>query len=78
MLTVELTVLGIACLGLNAGRRAKCAFDAMMAMKKIEIVAIEAARLGASRTLPHTLPLEVTLVSLAAVSAQPFQWLSAK
>ena len=66
VLTVESTVVGIPCIGLNGGPHfkhseafsfqistadpdrasAKRAFDAMMTMKKIDIAAIEAARLG--------------------------------
>lgn len=54
MLTVEFTVLGGACLGLNGGpafkhpdpAAAKRAFEAMMTMRKIDIAAIETARRG--------------------------------
>ncbi len=65
VLTVEFTVMGIPCLGLNGGLSwqitpialmkaisdpdrdvAKRAFDAMMEMTKIDIAAIEAARVG--------------------------------
>ena len=45
VLTVEFTVMGIPCLGLNGGPALR-AFEAMMAMKKIDIAAIEAARRG--------------------------------
>ena len=53
VLTVELTVLGIPCLGLNggptfrhSGDEAKRAFEAMMPMKKIDVAKIEAAVKG--------------------------------
>ena len=54
VLTVEFTVMGIPCLGLNGGPAFKhneafsfqVAFDAMMEMRKIDIAAIEAARRG--------------------------------
>ena len=45
VLTVEFTVMGIPCLGLNGGPALR-AFEAMMSMKKIDIAAIEAARRG--------------------------------
>jgi hypothetical protein len=57
VLTVEFTVAGIPCLGLNGGpafkhndaaggHEARRAFEAMMGMKKIDVAAIEAARRG--------------------------------
>lgn len=48
VLTVEFTVMGIPCLGLNGGPAAKRAFEAMMGMgmHKIDIATIEAALKG--------------------------------
>ncbi len=46
VLTVEFTVCGIPCLGLNDGEVVKRAFEAMMEMGKIDVARIEAAIRG--------------------------------
>jgi predicted 3-demethylubiquinone-9 3-methyltransferase (glyoxalase superfamily) len=49
VLTVEFTVAGVHCVGLNVaagGEQARRAFEAMMPMTKIDVAKIEAARRG--------------------------------
>ena len=46
VLTVEFTVAGIPCMGLNGGEEVRRAFDAMMTLTRIDFAAIDAARRG--------------------------------